>query len=38
MTIERVSLDEAEAMIDRGEIRDAKTIIGVLLALRRLRQ
>ena len=36
MTIERVSLEEAEAMIDRGEIRDAKTIIGVLLALRRL--
>lgn len=36
MTIERVSLGKAEAMIDRGEIRDAKTIIGVLLALRRL--
>ena len=36
MTIERVRLEEAEAMIDRGEIRDAKTIIGVLLALRRL--
>ncbi|MCY3618838.1 MAG: NUDIX hydrolase [Acidimicrobiaceae bacterium] len=38
MTVERVGLDEAESMIDRGEIRDAKTIIGVLLALRRLRQ
>ncbi len=36
MTIERVSLGDAEAMIDRGEICDAKTIIGVLLALRRL--
>ena len=36
MTVERVGLQEAEAMIDRGEIRDAKTIIGVLLALRRL--
>ena len=36
MTIQRVSLDEAAAMIDRGEIRDAKTIIGVLLARRRL--
>ena len=36
MTVERVTLQEAEAMIDRGEIRDAKTIIGVLLALRRL--
>ena len=36
MTIERVSLAEAAAMIDRGEIRDAKTIIGLLLARRRL--
>ena len=36
MTIHRVSLVEAAAMIDRGEIRDAKTIIGVLLARRRL--
>ena len=36
MTIERVGLDEAAAMIDRGEIRDAKTIIGLLLARRRL--
>ncbi len=38
MTIERVGLDEAAAMIDRGEIRDAKTIIGLLLARRRLRR
>ena len=38
MTIQRVSLNEAAAMIDRGEIRDAKTIIGVLLARRRLRR
>ena len=36
MTVERVSLGDAEAMIDRGEIRDAKTIIGLLFALRRL--
>ena len=36
MTIESVGLAEAAAMIDRGEIRDAKTIIGVLLAQRRL--
>lgn len=36
MTVERVGLGDVEAMIDRGEIRDAKTIIGLLLALRRL--
>lgn len=36
MAVERVPLLEAEAMIDRGEIRDAKTIIGLLLALRRV--
>ena len=36
MTVERVRLDDVEAMIDRAEIRDAKTIIGLLLALRRL--
>ena len=36
MTIERVNLGQVEAMIDGGEIRDAKTIIGLLLALRRL--
>lgn len=33
----RVPLDEALAMIDRGEISDAKTVIGLLLAHRRLR-
>lgn len=36
MTIERVGLDEAIEMIGRGQIRDAKTIIGLLLAQRRL--
>ena len=36
MTIERVGLGEAMEMIDQGEIRDAKTIIGLLLAQRRL--
>ena len=36
MTIERFGLGEAVEMIDRGEIRDAKTIIGLLLAQRRL--
>ena len=36
MTIERVGLGAVEAMIARGEIRDAKTIIGLLLAFRRL--
>ncbi len=36
MTIERVGLGDVEAMIDRGEIRDGKTIIGLLLAQRRL--
>ena len=38
MTVERVGIGDVEAMIDRGEIRDAKTIIGLLLALRRLKQ
>ena len=36
MTIGRLGLGEAVEMIDRGEIRDAKTIIGLLLAQRRL--
>ena len=36
MTVERVRLADALAMIDGGEIRDAKTIIGLLLTLRRL--
>lgn len=31
----RIDLDEAVAMIERGEIRDAKTVIGLLLAHRR---
>lgn len=31
----RMTLGDAEAMINRGEITDAKTIIGVLAALRR---
>lgn len=37
MTTVRVPLDEVASMIERGEIVDAKTIIGLLLALRRLR-
>ncbi len=36
MAVERVGLDEAVGMIDTGEIRDAKTIIGLLLTMRRL--
>ncbi len=36
MTVERYGLDEAVEMIDTGQIRDAKTIIGLLLTLRRL--
>jgi len=36
MTIERVALSDAIAMIDSGEIRDAKTIVGLTLASRRL--
>ena len=36
MTVERARLGDIGAMIDRGEIRDAKTIVGLLLALRRL--
>ena len=37
MTIERVKLDETLGMISRAEIIDAKTIIGLTLALERLR-
>jgi ADP-ribose pyrophosphatase len=33
MTIEHVPLTEVRSMIERGEITDAKTIIGLLLAL-----
>jgi ADP-ribose pyrophosphatase len=36
MTVERVALDDVPALIENGELRDAKTIIGLLLALRRL--
>jgi 8-oxo-dGDP phosphatase len=32
MQVLRVPLDEAVAMVHRGEIRDAKTVIGILLA------
>ena len=35
MTIERIPLAEALAMIDDGRITDAKTIIGLMLAARR---
>ena len=34
MTLERVPLEEALAMVDDGRITDAKTIIGLLLAAR----
>lgn len=34
LTVESVALDEAESMVERGEIRDAKTIVGLLLARR----
>ena len=36
MQIALYPLEEALAMIDRGEIRDAKTVIGLLMAARRL--
>jgi ADP-ribose pyrophosphatase len=36
MTTERVSLDDALAMVDDGRITDAKTIIGLTLTARRL--
>ncbi len=36
MTIERVALDDVPAMIAAGELSDAKTIIGLTLALRHL--
>ena len=35
MTVERYPLDEVLAMVDRGEITDAKTIISTLLVARR---
>jgi len=37
MEVARVPLDEAVAMVDRGEITDGKTVIGLLQALRRAR-
>jgi ADP-ribose pyrophosphatase len=36
MTIERVSLDDALGLVQSGEIVDAKTVIGLLLAKERL--
>ncbi len=36
MTVEAVALDEAVAMVERGEIHDAKTIVGLLLTARRV--
>lgn len=33
MTVEMVNLHHVQAMIDRGEIDDAKTVIGLMLAL-----
>lgn len=36
LEVVRVSLGEARAMVDRGEIRDAKSIIGLLMAASRL--
>lgn len=36
MEVVRVALAEAVRMVERGEIRDAKTVIGLLLAERRL--
>lgn len=37
MELLHVVVDDAIAMIERGEIRDAKTVVGLLLADRRLR-
>jgi ADP-ribose pyrophosphatase len=36
MTMERIALDEVPALIEAGELRDAKSIIGLLLARERL--
>ena len=36
MTIERVPVDEVAQAIADGEIKDAKTVIGLLAALRHL--
>lgn len=37
MTLDRVPMDRAIGMIEKGEIQDGKTIVGLLLAARRLR-
>jgi ADP-ribose pyrophosphatase len=36
MTIERVALDDVPGLVARGELRDAKSIIGLLMARSRL--
>jgi 8-oxo-dGTP pyrophosphatase MutT (NUDIX family) len=36
MTVELVSLDDALSLIEKGDLRDAKSMVGVLLTLRRL--
>jgi ADP-ribose pyrophosphatase len=36
MTVERIGLDDALAMVEDGRITDAKTIIGLMLAARRM--
>ena len=36
MTVELVPLGDALGLIEEGQLRDAKTVVGVLLALRRL--
>ncbi len=38
MEVARFPLDEALAMVDRGDIVDSKTVIGLLLAARRVRR
>lgn len=38
MTVERVSLDDVPAMVADGRLRDAKTVVGLQLAERRLRR
>ena len=37
MTVEDVRLSDVDAMIAKGQLTDAKTIIGVTLAMRHLR-
>jgi ADP-ribose pyrophosphatase len=38
IVVQRVTLDEAVRLVESGEIRDAKTVAGILLAARRLRR